>query len=113
MAVKLPAKFKDLEPLAQKWSLATQNLRQKIRREATPEELKTFYDTMLPRLEEALNLSDQHPLGKMPEDVANLFYMALSMAEVAPHIELYGGRPDVPYSFEETRFVALHGDKVG
>ena len=32
-----------------------------------------------------------------------------TLAEVAPHIELYGGAPGVPYAFEETRFVAAHG----
>ena len=49
------------------------------------------------------------PLGELPPASARLFHLALSLAEVAPHIELYGGDPKVPYSFDEARFVADHG----
>ena len=68
---------------------------------------------MMPRLEDALDKADEYPLGEMPEDVEQLFFMTLSLAEVAPHIELYGGNPEVPYSFEESRFVAVHGNDRG
>ncbi|MEQ9088836.1 MAG: hypothetical protein RLQ26_08850 [Alphaproteobacteria bacterium] len=110
---KLPKGFEKLEPLSEKWALATQNERQKVRRESTTEELQAFYDAMMPRLEDALDKADEYPLGEMPEDVEQLFFMTLSLAEVAPHIELYGGNPEVPYSFEESRFVAVHGNDRG
>lgn len=45
----------------------------------------------------------------MPPPQARLLYLTLSLAEVAPHVELYRGDPRVPYSFEEERFVADHG----
>lgn len=109
----LPKGFEDLERFAAKWAVETQNERQKVRRGSTTEELQDFYDSMLPKLEQALDLADKHPLGKMPEDVERLFFMALSLAEVAPHIELYGGNPEVPYSFEESRFIAVHGNERG
>lgn len=113
MNKKLPKGFEDLSPYAGKWSLATHDERYVVRRQATPEELKAFYDAMLPRMEEILDLADKYPLGQMPEDVENLFFMALSIAEVSPHIELYGGNPLVPHSFEESRFVAIDGDRRG
>lgn len=104
----LPAAFAELTPFLD-WALPSADERQTKRRTATREQLKAFYDAMLPRLEEILAQADAHPLGKLPEELRTLYYMALSMAEVAPHIELYGGAPGVPYAFEETRFVAVHG----
>jgi hypothetical protein len=109
----LPQGFEELEPLASKWAVATLAERQVVRRRSTTEELQAFYDAMLPKLEAALDLADKYPLGKMPPDVERLFFMALSLAEVAPHIELYGGNPEVPYSFEESRFVAVHAHERG
>jgi hypothetical protein len=41
-----------------------------------------------------------------------LFAMALSLAEIAPHVELYRGSVGVPHAFEEMRFVAKHGKKA-
>ncbi len=104
----LPAAFAELTPFLD-WALPSADERQTKRRTATREQLKAFYDAMLPRLEEILAQADAYPLGKLPEELRTLYYMALSMAEVAPHIELYGGAPGVPYAFEETRFVAVHG----
>ena len=52
---------------------------------------------------------DKYPLGGLPEALQPLYNIALSLAEVAPHLELYGGAVGVPYAFEETRFVAVHG----
>lgn len=113
MSKKLPKGYDDLTPHVEKWSLGTHDGRYVVRREASREELKEFYDTMLPRMDDILNLADEHPLGQMPEDVENLFFMALSIAEVSPHIELYGGDPLVPHSFDESRFVAVDGDCRG
>jgi len=109
----LPEGFEPLEALAQTWSLSTQNERQQRRITSTEEELQTFYDAIMPLTEQVLALCDQYPVGEMPEPVANLFYMTLSLTEIAPHVELYRCDPLVPMSFEESRFVAVHGDRVG
>jgi len=113
MNTTLPKGFEDIAAYADRWSLGSHDERYVARREASREELKAFYDAILPRMEEILDLADQYPLGEMPEDVANLFYMALSIAEISPHIELYGGDPMVPHAFEESRFVAVDGDVRG
>lgn len=105
---QLPAAFADLTPFLG-WALPSADERQTRRRTASRQELKAFYDAMLPRIEAILAEVDAYPLGSLPEALHPLYHLALSLAEVAPHIELYGGAPGVPYAFEETRFVALHG----
>ncbi|WP_206199371.1 hypothetical protein [Parasulfuritortus cantonensis] len=107
--LSLPKSFEVLEPLVASWALPTQNARQQKRISASKGELRAFYEAMLPRLEDILAYVDKYPLGELPPEAERLFCLALSLAEVAPHIELYGGNPKVPHSFDETRFVADHG----
>lgn len=107
-ASQLPTAFADLAPFID-WALPSADERQNRRRTASREELKAFYDAMLPRIDAILAEVDAYPLGTLPEALRPLYRLALSLAEVAPHIELYGGAPGVPYAFEETRFVAMHG----
>ncbi|WP_201797408.1 hypothetical protein [Bordetella trematum] len=109
MESSLPAGFEMLEPLVADWSLATQDARQARRKTSSEEDLRYFYDTLLPYLPEILKHMDQFPLGEFPPPTAKLFGLSLSLAEVAPHIELYGGSPAVPHAFEESRLVAEHG----
>jgi hypothetical protein len=109
----LPSQFADLEPLASGWALATQRERERKRAASTVDEMRSVYDTLLPRLEPMLDYLNQFTLDNMPEDARRLFYLTLSFAEVAPYVECYGGQPSVPNSFEETRFIAVHGDRVG
>lgn len=104
----LPAEFADLNPFLD-WALPSADKRQTRRRTASREELRAFYDAMLPRIEAILARVDEFPLGGLPQELHSLYHLALSLAEIAPHIELYGGAPGVPYAFEETRFVAIHG----
>ncbi|QIL80778.1 hypothetical protein G7047_13335 [Diaphorobacter sp. HDW4A] len=105
----LPEEFKTLEPLVAVWALPTQNERQQRRIASTRPALKSFYDTMLQQLPAILKKLDEFPLDQLPQKESRLMTLALSLAEVAPHIELYGGDPKVPYAFDEARFVAEHG----
>ena len=107
--LSLPKSFEVLEPLVATWALATQDERQQRRIRSSRGELRAFYEAMLPRLPDILTHVDTFPLGELPPASARLFNLALSLAEVAPHIELYGGDPKVPHSFDEARFVADHG----
>lgn len=108
MENKLPPEFADLAPFLD-WDLPTADQRQAKRLSSTREELKALYDAVLPRLEAILTAVDAYPLGSLPKSHQAIYNIALSIAEVAPHIELYGGQPGVPYAFEESRFVAVHG----
>ncbi|MDF3889104.1 MULTISPECIES: hypothetical protein [Cupriavidus] len=106
----LPKGFEMLEPLVADWSLPTQNARQERRKASSRGELRYFYDNMLPKLPAILSHLDGYPLGELPAATARLFALSLSLAEVAPHIELYNGNPGVPFSFAEDRFAAEHGE---
>jgi hypothetical protein len=108
MPVDLPKDFETLEPFTG-WALAAQDERQARRIAASTGELCAFYNTILPLLPKLLAYVDKYPLGELPESVRPLFWMLLSLAEIAPHVELYRGDSHVPYSFDETRFVAEHG----
>ncbi|RJG55883.1 hypothetical protein D0Z70_07565 [Sphingobium terrigena] len=104
----LPGAFADLAPYLD-WALPSADERQAHRLQASREQLQAFYDAILPRIGAILEVMDGYPLGGLPEDLHPLYHLALSLTEVAPHIELYGGSPGVPFAFEESRFVAAHG----
>lgn len=108
---KLPPSFSELEPFVEDWALDTQNARYAKRAAVSSQELKAFYDAMLPRMEEILSEIDRFPLGEMPESHRALYALALSMAEIAPNVELYRGSPLVPHAFEESRMGCDHGDQ--
>ena len=109
----LPTSFADLELLAEKWSLATQQERENRRRASTQTEIRAVYDTLLPRMETMLNYLNQYTLDNLPEEAKRLMYLTFSLAEVAPYVECYGSNPRVPDSFADTRLVAVHGERVG
>lgn len=104
-----PQKFEALESFKE-WAIPTPDGRQHKRLSSTSEGLKAFYEAMVPHLDAILEDCNQYRLGELPEDHQTLFNMTLSLAEVAPHIELYRGQVGVPFSFEEKRLLADHGD---
>ena len=106
----LPRQFTDLEPFASGWSLAEERARNQKRLTSTMEELQTFYDAIFPRMEAILEYLEQFPLDAMPEEVRRLFLLTLSLAEIAPAVELFG-QPGVIDGFESTRFVPGHGPR--
>jgi hypothetical protein len=113
MSTSLPAAFASLEPFAAEWAMATQNGRQAKRLASSAADLRKFYDAMLPHIEAVLDLADTFPVGQMSAQVEQLFFMALMLAEISPNVELYGGQPGVPHSFEEPRMIAVHGELRG
>jgi hypothetical protein len=104
----VPTGFEDIARFS-RWALPTADQRTKARREASREALQEFYDGLLPRVEAILDECDRFPLGELPDSHQGIYNIALSMAEIAPHVEFYRGDPNVPYAFEESRFVAVHG----
>lgn len=109
----LPAPFADLDLLAEKWSLATQQERENRRRASTPTEIRAVYDMLLPRMDTMLNYLNQYTLDNLPEEAKRLMYLTFSLAEVAPYVECYGSNPWVPDSFVDTRLIAVHGERIG
>ena len=109
----LPEGFRDLEPLAADWALATQRERERKRSGSTAEEMQRLHAGLLPRMEEVLEYLNRFSLDALPADAARLLHLTLSLAEIAPFVEFYGGRSDVPNAFDEHRFITVHGDRVG
>ena len=106
----LPEGFESLESWAEEWAMPTQNRRWEKRLDSSKEDLQAFYAAVQPRLGEILAHADEFPLGEMPEKSARLFDLSMMLAEIAPNVELYAGEPGIPHSFEEDRFIAVHGD---
>jgi hypothetical protein len=91
----LPAEFADLEPFAEKWSLATERERWDERLSSTMDELQSFYDAILPRCEAAMAYCDRFPLDDLPSDAANLLRMVYSFVLISFAVELWR-QPHVP-----------------
>lgn len=104
----VPPGFEDLAAYS-KWNLMSADERTSARAKASEQELREFYNGVLPHVEAILDECDKFPLGELPESHRGIYNIALSMAEIAPHIEFYRGSAGVPYAFEEERFVAVHG----
>ncbi len=98
----LPEAFRDLEPWLA-WSLATERERSAKRQSSTMQEIKAFYGVMLARMEAILPYLEQFPPDNVPLQTERLFYLTLSLAEVAPAAELYG-QPGVVDGFDVSRF---------
>ena len=105
----LPAAYRHLEPWVERWALATQVERETTRRASTDAQLKAFYDALVGEGDGIIAHLNAFPLDRLPAPEQRLLYLMLSLAEVAPHVELYRGDPRVPFSFEEERFIAEHG----
>jgi len=103
----LPESFQDLEPFAAVWSLATERERNRKRLSSSMEEIQAFYEALLPRLEAVIAYLNQLPLDSMTVDAQRLMYLTLSLAEVAPAVELFK-QPGVVDGYDAARFVPIH-----
>ena len=102
----LPAQFYELEQWKE-WSLATEQERSVKRQASTMEDIKTFYTAMLARMEEVLPYLEQFSVDNLPEDATRLFYLTLSLAEVAPAVEQFG-QPSVVDGYDVKRIVVQY-----
>jgi|SRR5690554_3770659 len=108
----LPTEFSSLSRFVEKWAKPTENLRTEQRISSSKEEFMEFYENTLPLLDGILEYLSRYPLGTLSGSDLCLYHLALSFAEMAPHAELYKGSADVPFSFEASRFVTIHGDEI-
>ncbi|HVN91595.1 MAG TPA: hypothetical protein VMT61_17415 [Candidatus Binataceae bacterium] len=106
--MRLPDQFRDLEPLAAGWSLATEAERHAKRMNSTIEELRAFYDALMPRIEDVLGYLSEFQVGSLTPEGRNLLHLAFSLAEIGPAVELYG-MPEVPDGFDSRRFIPAPG----
>ena len=99
----LSEKFKDLEVFVGEWALETESERVKKRYSSSMEEIKSFYDAMLPQLETLLEHLNQFSLDELPETEKRLLYLTYSLAEISLSVEIFG-EPGVPHGYEPTRY---------
>lgn len=99
----LPAEFRELEVFVPKWALAREIDRSTARWTSAMEELRAFYDAMLPRLDAIIDHLNKFSLDEMPAAERRLFHLSLSMAEIADAVEIFGV-PEVPYAFNPARY---------
>ena len=100
----LPEQFRDLEQWMA-WSLETEVERSDHRQASAMEDITAFYEAMLARTEEVLSYLEQFNLEDLPDDARRLFYLTLSLAEVAPAVEQFG-QPSVVDGYDIKRFVS-------
>ena len=107
----LPAGFGDLQDLANEWSLAMERERQAKRLASSMQDLREFYDRMVPRAEAILEHIRQLDAGERPKSISqenkNLVYLLFSLAEVGQAVEVHG-QPEVVNGFDAKRWVADH-----
>lgn len=106
---RFPAEFADLEPLGA-WAVPTEVERIRRRMEASEEELRAFYDALMPRMDDVVRYLNGFPLDAMPGDAARLFALAKSLMEVANVVE--HGKSKVAWRFDVSRFVPMQGDRA-
>ncbi len=102
-ASRLPKGFAALERWLDDWVLADSSARLDKRMRSSLEELRAFYDGMLPHAEAALAYLAQRRLGELDEAEERLLKLMLSLAEVGPAIEWYG-TGNYPDAFDPKRF---------
>ena len=83
-----PPEFSDLEPYAD-WALRTEGERYAKRLASSMDEIQTFYDAALPRLEDAIAHCDRHELASLPEDVERLLWLCYSLVNVSFPVEVW------------------------
>jgi hypothetical protein len=85
----LPPSFPDLEPFAAVWCLPTERERYAKRLASTMDEMKSFYDAVLPRAKEAIAYCDEFPFADMPADAQRLLLLLYSFVTVSFPIEVW------------------------
>ena len=94
MAEMLPTEFADLEPFAA-WALETEAERYAKRLSSSMDELQTFYDVAMPRMEAACQYLEQYAVDDLPEEGVNLLWLYCSLVTVSFPIEVWR-QPRVP-----------------
>jgi hypothetical protein len=101
----LPANFADLAPFLA-WALSKEQQRTAKRMASTQDEILTFYNAMLSRIDAVTNYLKQFPLDGMTAEAETLFHLSLSLIEVANAVELYK-QPRLPLGFNPARFAPV------
>lgn len=86
----LPAGFEALQGFIGYWCLDSNDARRVARSSAEMDDIRAFYDAIVPLAPQAIECCEQHPLGRMPPDVERLFKLLLAMNHAAIAVEMHG-----------------------
>ncbi len=95
----LPPGFEALEVFVPRWAMATTEGRLRARAEASMDEIRAFYDAMLPLADAAMNHVDAYGLADLSPERTCLAALVLSLAQAAVAVEIHGAprAPGTPY----------------
>ena len=74
----LPEQFRDLQSWAQVWALRTEAKRHARRLESTIDELRAFYDAMMPRIDDILVYLSEFPLENLTPESDRLLLLTFA-----------------------------------
>lgn len=98
----LPAGFESLQGFVADWVLPDAAARMAKRQSSTIEDIRRFYEVMLPHGENALQYLREFQLGSLTREGERLLKLMLALAEVAPAVEWYKN-PQVYDGFSVSR----------
>ena len=103
----LPAQFADLAQFVSAWALKSEQERHENLTARSIGELRSFYDAMLPRMDEITLYLNRFPLEAMPADARMLFDLTMTFMESAHPIDLRWRTTDIEDEFPADRFEFL------
>lgn len=107
--MSLPQGFESLAPFVAAWSKPKAADRAAQRIASNMDELKTFYEAVMAKAEEALTYLDTFDIDALPEREQRLMNLLLSLPEAANAVEVYR-QPFVPYAFLPDRYPLTERD---
>jgi hypothetical protein len=93
---QLPERFVDLSAFVGEWALRTERDRFLKLHSVSLQQLRVFYDAMLPRMDEVLTYLNQWEVDALPDDARTLFELTMTFAEIAHPLDL--GWKDVDFT---------------
>lgn len=85
----LPEGFEALLPFVSTWVLPDASARMAKRQASSIEEIRRFYDAIVPMGERALDYLRPYKLGELPPEGENLLKLMLALVELGPAVEWY------------------------
>jgi len=105
----LPTHFSHLEMFVKEWALANERDRYHKLHGTTLDQLRVFYDAMLPEMDAVMEFLKGQPLEGMTPPAENLFRLAMTFAETAHPIDLAWKDIDFPsaYRWQSLEFTTV------